>query len=227
MQVITRNIAPLLLKLASQYPVMTLTGPRQSGKTTLAKALFPSKPYVSLEDPDIRRFASNDPRGFLAQYAGGAIFDEIQRVPELPSYLQGVVEANAKPGQLILTGSQQFELMTQVTQSLAGGTGILRLLPLTLAEAQKFNKKAVVPELAGTLLKGFYPRIHDQKLDPLQALADYISTYVERDLRQLAAVQDLQRFEHFVHLCAGRAGQLLNLVILGNDAVVSQPTARA
>ena len=224
---INRNIAPSLLKLASQYPVMTLIGPRQSGKTTLTKTLFSSKPYVTLEDPDIRRFASDDPRGFLAQYAGGAIFDEIQRAPELPSYLQGVVDANPTPGRFILTGSQQFELMTQVTQSLAGRTGILRLLPLTLAEVQRFNKKVAATDLPGTLLKGFYPRIHDQKLDPSQALADYFSTYVERDLRQLAAVHDLQRFERFVRLCAGRSGQLLNLVSLGNDAGVSQPTARA
>lgn len=224
---IDRNIAPLLLRLASQYPVMTLTGPRQSGKTTLAKALFPGKPYVTLEDPDIRRFAGDDPRGFLAQYPGGAIFDEIQRAPELPSYLQGMVDANPKPGQFILTGSQQFELMTQVTQSLAGRTGILRLLPLTLAEVQRFDKKASTPDLGSTLLKGFYPRIYDQRLDPSQALADYFSTYVERDLRQLAAVHDLQRFERFVRLCAGRSGQLLNLVSLGNDAGVSQPTARA
>ena len=224
---IIRNIAPVLLKLASQYPVITLIGPRQSGKTTLTKTLFSSKPYVTLEDPDIRRFASDDLRGFLAQYAGGAIFDEIQRAPELPSYLQGVVDANPTPGRFILTGSQQFELMTQVTQSLAGRTGILSLLPLTLAEVQRFNKKVAVTDLPGTLLKGFYPRIHDQKLDPSQALADYFSTYVERDLRQLAAVHDLQRFERFVRLCAGRSGQLLNLVSLGNDAGVSQPTARA
>lgn len=137
---IDRNIAPLVVKLAKQYPVVTLTGPRQSGKTTLAKALFPSKPYVTLEDPDVRRFAVDDPRGFLSQYSGGAIFDEIQRVPELPSYLQGLVDADPRPGQFILAGSQQFELMTQVTQSLAGRTAILRLLPLTLAEAQRFNK---------------------------------------------------------------------------------------
>lgn len=224
---IYRNIAQLLIKLASQYQVVTLTGPRQSGKTTLAKALFPSKPYVTLEDPDIRRFAADDPRGFLAQYAGGAIFDEIQRAPELPSYLQGIVDANPQPGHFILTGSQQFERMTPVTQSLAGRTAILRLLPLTLAEAQRFNKAPKNPELASTLLKGFYPRIHDKNLDPAQALADYFATNIERDLRQLTAVHDLQRFERFVRLCAGRSGQLLNLVSLGNDAGVSQPTARA
>jgi len=224
---IDRNIAALLVKLANQYPVLTLIGPRQSGKTTLVKALFPGKPYVTLEDPDLRRFASEDPRGFLTQYSGGAIFDEIQRAPELSSYLQGLVDADPTPGQFILTGSQQFELMNQVTQSLAGRTAILRLLPLTLAEAQRFRKSPKHPDLAATLLKGFYPRIHDKNLDPSQALADYFATYVERDLRQLAAVHDLQRFERFVRLCAGRSGQLLNLVSLGNDAGVSQPTARA
>jgi len=224
---IDRNIAALLVKLANQYPVLTLIGPRQSGKTTLVKALFPGKPYVTLEDPDLRSFASDDPRGFLTQYSGGAIFDEIQRAPELSSYLQGLVDADPTPGQFILTGSQQFELMNQVTQSLAGRTAILRLLPLTLAEAQRFRRSPKHPDLAATLLKGFYPRIHDKNLDPSQALADYFATYVERDLRQLAAVHDLQRFERFVRLCAGRSGQLLNLVSLGNDAGVSQPTARA
>ena len=222
-----RNITPVLKRLAGQYPVITLTGPRQSGKTTLAKSLFPDKPYVTLEDPDTRRFAMDDPRGFLANYAQGAILDEVQRAPDLPSYLQGMVDANAQPGRFILTGSQQFELMTQVTQSLAGRTAVLRLLPFTLAEAQRLRDSTPLPDLPQTLLSGFYPRIHDQRLDPSQALADYFTTYVERDLRQLAAVHDLQRFERFVRLCAGRTGQLLNLDSLGNDAGVSHATARA
>ncbi len=224
---IERNIVPLLRQLASQYPVVTLTGPRQSGKTTVARALFPGKPYVTLEDPDVRRFATDDPRGFLGSYAHGAIFDEIQRAPELPSYLQAIVDANSKPGQFILTGSQQFELMTQVTQSLAGRTGIARLLPFTLAETVRLRNRGTPLDLAGTLLTGFYPRIHDRNLNPSQALADYFATYVERDLRQLAAVHDLQRFERFVRLCAGRTGQLLNLNSLGNDAGISHSTARA
>jgi predicted AAA+ superfamily ATPase len=224
---IERNIAPLLKLLASQYPVVTLTGPRQSGKTTLAKSQFPDKPYVTLEDPDTRRYATDDPRGFLTQYAQGAILDEIQRAPELASYLQGMVDTNPKPGRFILTGSHQFELMTQVSQSLAGRTAVLRLLPFTLAEVQRLRGGAANVDLAQTLLTGFYPRIHDQGLDPSQALADYFATYVQRDLRQLAAVQDLHRFERFVRLCAGRTGQLLNLSNLGNDAGVSHATARA
>jgi predicted AAA+ superfamily ATPase len=224
---IERNIAPVLRRLASQYPVITLTGPRQSGKTTLARSVFPGKSYVTLEDPDTRRYATDDPRGFLAQHVRGAILDEIQRVPELASYLQGMVDADPQPGRFILTGSHQFELMTQVSQSLAGRTAVLRLLPFTLAEVRRLQGGEPPPDLAQTLLTGFYPRIHDRGLDPSQALADYLATYVQRDLRQLAAVQDLQRFERFVRLCAGRTGQLLNLSSLGNDAGVSHATARA
>lgn len=224
---IERHMSPLLRQLAKQYPVVTLTGPRQSGKTTLAKSLFADKPYVTLEDPDIRRFATEDPRGFLAAYQQGAIFDEIQRAPELSSYLQGMVDTDPQPGRFILTGSHQFERMTQVSQSLAGRTAVLKLLPFTLAEVHTLQGAKPPPDLAQTLLTGFYPRIHDKNLNPSQALADYFATYVERDLRQLAAVHDLQRFERFVRLCAGRTGQLLNLNSLGNDAGVSHATARA
>lgn len=224
---IERDIQPVLARLAKQYPVLTITGPRQSGKTTLARSVFPGKPYVSLEDPDVRRFALDDPRGFLAGYPQGAILDEIQRVPELSSYLQGVVDAAPQPGRFILTGSHQFELMNQVSQSLAGRTALLRLLPFTLAEALRAQARTTPSDLAQTLLTGFYPRIHDRGLDPTQALADYFATYVERDLRQLLAVHDLQRFERFVRLCAGRTGQLLNLSSLSNDAGVSHVTARA
>jgi predicted AAA+ superfamily ATPase len=225
---IERHLRPRVDQLLQQYPVLTLTGPRQSGKTTLARAACPGKPYVTLEDPDIRRYATDDPRGFLNAYPGGAIFDEIQRVPELPSYLQGIVDADPSPGRFVLTGSHQFELMTQVSQSLAGRTSVLRLLPFTLAESLVAQpSKATLPDLATVLLTGFYPRIHDRSLDPSQALADYFATYVERDLRQLSAVHDLQRFERFVRLCAGRCGQILNLSSLGNDAGVSHATASA
>lgn len=224
---IERHISPLLRHLATQYPVITLTGPRQSGKTTLTRNVFANKPYLTMEDPDTRRYATEDPRGFLRQFAQGAILDEIQRTPELTSYLQGMVDADRRPGQFVLTGSHQFELMGQVSQSLAGRTAVLRLLPFTLAEVQSLRGNTAPQDLAHTLLTGFYPRIHDRGLNPSQALADYFATYVQRDLRQLAAVHDLHRFERFVRLCAGRTGQLLNLSSLGNDAGVTHSTARA
>ncbi len=224
---ISRDIQPLFERLARQYPVVTLTGPRQSGKTTLAKSVFPDKPYVTLEDPDTRRFAIDDPRGFLTGLRGGAILDEIQRAPELSSYLQGMVDADPSPGRFVLTGSQQFELMQGVTQSLAGRTAILRLLPFTAAELLRLSPGAEKQALPQWLYASFYPRIHDRQLDPSQALADYFATYVERDLRALTAVHDLRRFERFVRLCAGRVGQLVNLSSLGNDAGVSQSTAQA
>ncbi len=224
---IRRDVHPLLEHLARQYPVVTLTGPRQSGKTTLAKAVFPDKPYVTLEDPDVRRFALDDPRGFLGSVSGGAILDEIQRAPELTSYLQGLVDADPTPGRFVLTGSQQFELMRGVTQSLAGRTALLRLLPFTAGEVVRLDAQAAQRPLAQWLATGFYPRIHDRKLEPAQALADYFATYVERDLRSLAAVHDLALFERFVRLCSGRTGQLLNLSSLANDAGVSQSTAHA
>jgi predicted AAA+ superfamily ATPase len=229
LRMIRRNIEPLFRQLAGQYPIVTLVGPRQSGKTTLARMVFPGKPYVTLEDPDMRRFAMEDPRSFLATYQEGAVIDEIQRAPELPSYLQSMVDAQPVAGRFILTGSQQFELMTQVSQSLAGRTALLRLLPLTLAERALMRPIQTQDPLAlpTCLLSGFYPRVHDQNLQASQAMGDYFATYVERDLRQLAAVQDLRLFERFVRLCAGRTGQLLNLNNLANDAGISQPTARA
>lgn len=227
MPIIERNIAPVFRKLAAQYPVVTVTGPRQSGKTTIARTQFPDKPYVSLEEPDHRAFAREDPRGFLSGFRDGAIFDEFQRSPELPSYLQAMVDADPTPGRFILTGSQQFELMRGVTQSLAGRSAILRLLPMTLSELCRLNPAYARTGAPAVIVNGFYPRMHDRKLEPAAALADYFSAYVERDLRALTAVHDLQRFERFVRLCAGRVGQLLNVASLSNDAGIAQSTAHA
>lgn len=221
---IPRTLAPTLKRLAKQYPAVTITGPRQSGKTTLCRAAFPDMPYVSLESPDVRDFARTDPRGFLNGYPEGAILDEIQRVPDLLSYLQPLIDQTNQPGRYILTGSQQFEVMTTITQSLAGRTGLLKLLPLSIEELATTGS---LPEIDHLLLTGFYPRIHDAGLDPTQALGDYLETYVERDIRQLITIRDLALFEKFVRLCAGRVGQLLNLQSLGNDVGVSHTTARS
>lgn len=221
---IERTITPLLKSLSTQYPVVTITGPRQSGKTTLCRATFPDKRYVNLESPDTRQFALNDPRGFLAQFPDGAILDEIQRAPDLLSYIQPIVDERPAAAQYILTGSQQFEMTAAVNQSLAGRTALLKLLPLSIPELKSAYP---IPSIDRMLLTGFYPRIHDQGLNPTQALGDYFETYVERDIRQLLAIKDLNLFEKFVKLCAGRIGQVLNLQSLGNDVGISHTTVRS
>lgn len=221
---IPRIIEPVLMQLARSYPVVTITGPRQSGKTTLCRSCFPGYAYVNLEAPDVRQFANDDPRGFLAANRDGVILDEIQRVPQLLSYIQAMVDEKRLPGQFILTGSQQFEVMNTISQSLAGRTALLKLLPFSLAELRGAYPPSSVDNL---LLTGCYPRIYDQKLNPTQAMGDYFETYVERDLRQLMAVKDLSQFERFVKLCAGRTGQLLNLQSLGNDVGISHACARS
>lgn len=221
---IKRTIEPILVDLAQRYPVVTITGPRQSGKTTLCRSTFSALKYANLEAPDIRRYATEDPRGFLAEHSGGVILDEIQRAPELLSYIQDIIDIENEPGRFILTGSQQFEVMNTISQSLAGRTALLKLLPLSLSELKQIHPLGNMDRL---LISGFYPRIHDQRLNPTQALGDYLETYVERDLRQLAAVKDLSLFERFLKLCAGRVGQVLNLQSLGNDTGVSHTTTRA
>ena len=221
---IERTIETALKDMAGKYPVVTITGPRQSGKTTLCRKVFPDMAYVNLERPDIREYAVADPRGFLATYPEGAILDEIQRAPHLLSYIQVLVDENAPTCPFILTGSQQFEVLNTVTQSLAGRTALLRLLPLSIAELSPHEQTDALDRL---LLYGFYPRIYDRKLDPTQALGDYFATYVERDMRQMATIKDIGLFEKFVKLCAGRIGRILNLQSLGNDAGVSHTTARA
>lgn len=220
---IPRTLATALVESARGYPVVSLVGPRQAGKTTLARHTFPDKPYVSLEAPDIRAFALDDPRGFLSQYPDGAILDEIQRTPHLLSYLQVMVDEDGRSGLFLLTGSQHFLLMEGVTQSLAGRTAILTLLPFSLEEIGE----PYGPLPTDTLIhRGFYPRIYDRGLEPHGALRNYFQTYVERDVRSLLRVHDLNTFETFVRLCAGRVGQLLNLSSLANDAGISPTTAR-
>ena len=222
---IPRTLEQKLLELAGYYPVVVVTGPRQSGKTTLCQIAFPGKTYVSLETLDTREFAISDPRGFLAQYADGAIIDEIQHVPALLNYLQSDIDARPEPGRFILTGSQHFGLSQSISQSLAGRCGILVLLPPSLEELRAFPSAPA--DLFSVLWQGAYPRIYDRDIPAHQWLADYTTTYVQRDVRQVINIGDLQVFSGFLKLCAGRTGQEINLSTLGSDAGVSHNTARA
>lgn len=217
-----RALAPTLRRLARHFPVLAVSGPRQSGKTTLVRSLFPGKPYVSLEDPIERAFAEDDPRGFLARFTTGAIFDEAQRWPDLFSHLQVMADARRTPGRFILTGSQQFGLLAGVTQSLAGRVGMAQLLPMALGE---FSALPDTPDLM--LGAGGYPAPHAQRIPAADWYASYVATYLERDVRQLLAVQDMSTFQRFLRLCAGRTGQLLNLSALAEETGVAHSTARA
>ena len=222
---INRSATLTLKKMAKDYPVITITGPRQSGKTTLARFVFAHKPYVSLEEPDQMEFAQEDPRGFLAQYPDGAILDEVQRCPALFSYIQGIVDKNKRSGLFILTGSQQFGLISKVTQSLAGRVGLLHLLPFSLGE---LKANGMAPKsLDDALFKGMYPPIYDRKLSPSSWYANYVLTYIERDVRQMVNVRDLTTFQRFVRMCAARTGQVLNLSGLANDCGITHNTAKA
>ena len=220
---IKREVMGRLTALFEQYPFVTVTGPRQSGKTTLCRAAFPGLEYVNLEAPDQREFAESDPRGFLSQLGEGAIIDEIQHVPALLSYLQVLADERGGNGLFVLTGSEQFRLSNAISQSLAGRTALLRLLPFSLTERQRIGASDAINDI---LYSGFYPRILDQGLDPRQALGDYVETYVERDVRRLGEIRNLSGFRLFARLCAGRIGQLVNLSSLGSDAGVSHTTAR-
>ncbi|MDO9513335.1 MAG: ATP-binding protein [Elusimicrobiota bacterium] len=214
-----------LVRLAKKYPVVTLTGPRQSGKTTLCKIAFPQKQYISMENLDIRRFAQNDPNAFLKQFPHGAVLDEIQRAPDLLSYIQTIVdEKKHAEGMFILTGSRQFELMSSINQSLAGRTAITRLLPFSFSEI--YSEKKKLPPLGTILYTGFYPRIFDKKLNPTETLSFYTTTYLERDVREVLNIKDLSKFELFLKLCASQTGQILNLSNLGNACGVNHNTAK-
>ena len=220
--VIDREIAPHLVRLFGQYPFVTVTGPRQAGKTTLCRSVFAGLGYANLEAPHVRDFARADPRGFLAQFRDGAVLDEVHRVPDLLSYLQVLGDEERRNGLFVLTGSEQFGLTGAVSQSLAGRTAMLRLLPFSLAECAAAGAAGRVDDV---LYSGCYPRIHDHGLHPTEALGDYWLTYVERDVRRIGAIRDLDAFRRFAMLCAGRVGQLVNLSQLGADAGVTQPTA--
>jgi uncharacterized protein len=224
---IQRSIHAELLRLAGQYPVVTIIGPRQSGKSTLSRMAFPDKPYVSLEQLSIRDYALNDPHGFLNNYAkDGAVLDEIQRVPGLLSEIQVLVDAHPeRKGAFVLTGSHQFMLMESVTQSLAGRTAILRLLPFSYGE--RYSMDDTPPGLSRMLFEGFYPRIFSDGLDPSEALSFYVTTYVERDVREIMSIKDLSLFSRFLRLCAGRTGQILNSSALASDAGINHNTARS
>ena len=222
---VTREAEPLVRTLAREFKVVAIVGPRQSGKTTLAKAVFAAKPYASMEDPDQLQFAQEDPRGFLAQYPGGAVIDEAQRCPELFSYLQGVVDRNRDAGQFVLTGSQHFGLVQRITQSLAGRVGFVNLLPFSAPELLAGGWLSA--SLDAALLHGGYPPVFDMPAAPERWYNAYLATYIERDVRQLRNVQDLPTFQRVLRLCAGSVGQLADLTRIGNDAGVDQKTVRA
>lgn len=218
-----RTIEPELKALVKGYPVVTIIGPRQSGKTTLVRHAFPDMPYANLEALDLQEMAQADPRSFLEQFPDGAILDEIQRVPTLLSYIQLIVDEQQKKGMFILTGSHQLELHQAISQSLAGRTALLNLLPMSLVELAEAKIELSLNE---ALLKGGYPRIYKDELDPTKAYRNYFQTYVERDLRQLIHVKNLTQFQRFVRMCAGRIGQLLNLEGIGNEVGVSSNTIK-
>ncbi len=220
-----RTIQKAMDLYLNKYPVLVLTGPRQSGKTTFLRAQFPHYTYVNLENPDYRRFALDDPNGFLKEYSAYVIIDEVQRAPELFSYLQTKVDEDKIMGQYILSGSQNFHLMHNISQSLAGRVALFKLLPFDFQEMQ--SAKWLQQDYAVNLQRGFYPALYDRSIPSKVFYSNYIQTYLERDLSELIQVKDLKLFRNFISLCAARAGQLLNLNSLAGECGISQPTARA
>jgi predicted AAA+ superfamily ATPase len=220
---IKRDMTRELRESAGEYPVVTVFGPRQSGKTTLAQMTFPDKLYYSLEDPDLRMAVEIDPKGFLANLPDGSVLDEIQRLPQLLSYIQGIVDRARKKGMFILTGSHQPELHQSVSQTLAGRTAVLSLLPFSLTELRNYRKNWEAFDL---IINGSYPRLHEEKLTPGRFFNGYLQTYVERDVRALINLKDLRQFQQFLTLLAGRIGQIINYTSLSNDVGVSATTIK-
>lgn len=220
---IPRKITEKIIALSKKYPVISLTGPRQTGKTTLLKAIYKDLPHVSLEDTDNKTLAMQDPRGFLSNYPQGAVLDEVQNVPGLFSYIQGIVDN--QDVQFVLSGSQNFLLLEKITQSLAGRAAILKLLPFSLEELKATGISFESYEDA--VFKGFYPRIYDKDIHPSDFFPSYINSYIERDVRQIKNIDNLSTFSAFLQLCAGRTGQLLNIQSMATDAGVSPNTAKS
>ena len=221
---VKRTIEKQLVKAFRTFPIITLTGPRQSGKTTLVRHLFKDMPYVNLEDIEEREFALTDPKGFLRRFKDGAVLDEIQKVPSLLSYIQVTVDEAGKNGMFVLTGSNNFLLMKKVQQTLAGRTAIFHLLPFSISESQSAG--LLSRDINEILIKGFYPGVLIHQQDPKIAISSYIQTYIERDLGELINVKNRLLFRRFMKLCAGRIGQILNLSSLSNDLGVSHTTIR-
>jgi len=222
--VIKRQIQEKLIQLSGQFPVVAVVGPRQSGKTTLVKMTFKDKSFLNLEEPDTRLFAQNDPRSFLSTSKSGLIIDEAQRVPDLFSYIQSIVDENKAPGSFIITGSHNFLMQEKISQTLAGRVAILTLLPFSIDE---LRGEDTLEDFSTYIFKGFYPPIYDRKIEPSDWYPNYIRTYLERDVRLIKNIPDLNSFTLFVKLCAGRIGQLLNLSSLAVEAGISVNTAKS
>ena len=222
---IQRHLSEAILQDSRLYKVIGITGPRQSGKTTLMKALFSGRKYANLEDLSQREFAESDPRGFLSPGRDGMMIDEIQRVPALLSYIQAIVDERDTPGQYVISGSQNMLLMEQVSQTLAGRISLFTLLPFSISEL--YRDRASIPPLEEVLFKGLYPAIHARPFDPPRYYRNYTATYVERDVRQLKQITDLGSFQNFIRLCAGRVGQVVNYSSLGDDSGITHNTAKA
>jgi len=225
MTIVNRQISNSIEQNLGNYPILALTGPRQSGKTTLLKNILPDYRYVSMEDIDQRSFATEDPIGFLRIFDSHVIFDEVQQVPHLFSYLQTIVDESGQMGQFILSGSQNFHQMERITQSLAGKVAIFKLMPFDISELAQAGM--LLSDWKSLIVKGFYPAIYDRNLNHSVYYSNYLQTYINRDVSELAKVQDIKRFGNFIRLCAGRAGQLLNINNLANACGISQPTAKS